>query len=74
MMAATDCMPCILSDLKLGVITTSSVYCDHKQNKNKQTNIELQNKKANEKMTDRNVKKLFSYDTDLGPLDAESWA
>ena len=36
-------------DINLGVITTSSVYCGHKQNKNKQTNITLQNKKANEK-------------------------
>ena len=49
MMTATDCTPRILNDINLGVITTSSVYCGHKQNKNKQTNIELQNKKANEK-------------------------
>ena len=37
-----------MMDINLGVITTSSVYSGHKQNENKQTNIEPQ-KKVNEK-------------------------
>ena len=49
MMKVTDCTPCILNDIDLVVITTSSVYCGHKQNdNNKQTdkqNIKLPNKK-----------------------------
>ena len=32
MMTATDCIPCILNDIDLVVITISSVYCGHKHN------------------------------------------
>ena len=67
--------------IELVVITTSSVYCDHKkkqQQANRQTKHQLSKpkkkmKKRKEKET-KNKPKKFSQGSNLGPLDVESLA
>ena len=72
-------------NIDLVVITTSSVYCDHKKKNNnnkqtdKQTKIKLPNKskiyeKINKRKETKNKQKQILQGSNFGPLDVESLA